>query len=153
MRDRDWFLELPFRLRLGFQSSRVCIDGAPYLDRYIVYLFGATLRLHRFWRGDDHRASHTHPWWFVTIPFTTYYEAVYDQGTLETVRCVRAWIPHFRGERFEHIVLGRPLIADEPDLRPFWTFVVTGFRTQDWGFYPSPGKFVPWRDWSTHVRG
>src|SRR5580692_11012239 len=79
--DRQWFIQWR-GARWGFESSRVWgsyRDSAePYLDRYILYFWPITLRLHRFWRGDDDRAPHDHPWWFITIPFTSYVEAVYE---------------------------------------------------------------------------
>lgn len=157
-RNRDWFVTLKGR-RFGLQLSRVLIGGLPYLDRYIVYLGGGTLRLHRFWRGDDARASHTHPWWFVTFPLSTYAEWVFEKGAFRQLRAVRAWRFHFRPATFEHIVCcglraasipgarRKLLVADD---RPFWTIVITGSRNktpEGWGFYPRPGEFIPWRQY------
>lgn len=28
--------------------------------------------------------------------------------------------------------------------RPVWTIVATGRRAQKWGFFPEPGRFVPY---------
>lgn len=155
---KEWFVTILGR-RFGLEMSQVGINGSVYLDRWIIYAGFGTLRLHRFWRGDDDRASHTHPWWFVTFPFTSYWEAVYKEGILQAVREVKRFRFHFRPAHFEHIVLGRQLkrvegavFVAEPDMetdsRPFWTFCISGHRTNAWGFYPKPHKFVPWRDWS-----
>ena len=157
---KEWFVTVAGR-RFGLEISQIGINGNAYLDRWIAYLGGGTLRLHRFWRGDDDRASHTHPWWFITFPLTSYWEAVYKEGVLQEVREVKRFRFHFRPAHFEHIVLGRqmqpvygrhPVYNPEPDMevdeRPFWTFVISGHRTNAWGFYPKPGKFVPWREWA-----
>jgi len=145
----------------GVEKSTVYIDGAKYLTRWILYVGFGTLRLHKFWRGDDDRASHTHPWWFITIPFASYGEYLFEKGLVRqqsarwphgpVVRIVRAWRPHFRRATFEHRVIGR--LRQEArllwyvDPRPFYTLVITGPRTNAWGFYPEPDKFVPWRDY------
>lgn len=128
--------------RIGVEYSRVHIHGLPYLDRYILYC-GGTLRLHRFWRGDDERASHTHPWWFWTFPFGDYAETVFVKGEARELRVVRAWRLHRRRADFEHVVHGSVTASG----KPFWTLVLTGRPKYSWGFYPSPGHFVPWRNW------
>lgn len=128
--------------RLGFEFSRVLISGTPYLDRWILHLAGPTVRVHRFWRGDDDRAPHSHPWpWFITFPLVSYREDVYSKGTHVDERWVPAWRFSFRGGAFEHIVreIARP---------PGWTIVITGNYRNDWGFYPQPGVFVPWEKWT-----
>lgn len=133
MKTRRWYFQWGTR-RLGIGTSRVLIRGEPYLDRFILFLGGPTLRLHRFWRGDDDRASHTHPFWFITVPLSAYWEAVYHKGLMRFTRRVR-W-PSFRSRTFEHrvILLGRV---------PCWTLVLTGAYSDDWGFYPSPYEYVP----------
>ena len=137
------FLTVP-SFRIGPEYSSVRIGDEKYLDRFIFYFFG-TIRLHRFWRGDDDRAPHNHPWWFVTLPFTSYVEKVYDieDGRYLGERLVKAWRFHFRPARYRHMVVGR---ADGKKA-PFWTFVLTGRRSQAWGFWPNPNEFVAWRDW------
>jgi hypothetical protein len=130
------------RWRFGVEFSRVHIHGLPYLDRWILHC-GGTLRLHRFWRGDDARASHVHPWiWFVTFPFTSYVECVYSAGDPIELDVVAAWRPHLKIDH-EHRVLGR---FDGED-KPFWTLVVTGVPSQEWGFYTAENEFINWRDW------
>jgi hypothetical protein len=133
MKTRRWYFQWGTR-RLGIGTSRVLIRGEPYLDRFILFLGGPTLRLHRFWRADDDRASHTHPFPFLTVPLGSYTEAVYDHGNLLFTRKVRR--PSWRSRTFEHrvIYLGRV---------PCWTLVLTGKYSDDWGFYPSPYEYVP----------
>lgn len=131
--------------RLGVEFSRVQVDGVPYLDRYIAYIGGPTLRLHKFYRGDDDRAPHTHPWRFWTFPLADYWERVWasDNGRYLGRFVVKAWRFHSRPANYRHVVEGR---ADRKT-GPFWTFVTTGSRKHEWGFYPEPNKFVPWREW------
>lgn len=131
-----------FGRRWGWDRSTVYVKTEKYLDRWILYVNGWTLRLHKFWRGDDDRASHTHPWWFITFPLCHWYwERVYHQGTLLHTRAVRGWRFHFRPADFEHYVIGG---CGCEKYRVFWTFVITGARQHSWGFYPEPGVFVPY---------
>ena len=110
------------------------------MTRYIAYLGPINLRLHKFYRGDDDRASHTHPWWFITLPFTSYVESVFNKGSYVTTRLVKAWRFHWRPAGFEHIVLGATK-------KTFWTLVIAGYRDNEWGFYPEPGVFIHWRNY------
>lgn len=159
---RTWYFTVWGR-RFGFEFSRVYIGECPYLDRYIAYIGGPTLRLHKFWRGDDLRAPHTHPWAFMTIPFCAYRERVFEpyvawsedhaqdpphvvswNGRDEYDRTVPAWRPSFRRADFQHIVLGRA----DGKTDPFWTLVITSsIVNREWGFWPDADTFVYWRDW------
>jgi hypothetical protein len=157
--------------RIGFEYSRVWFQARPYLDRYICYLGGPTLRFHKFWRGDDDRAPHDHPWWFITFPFKSYVEKYWEPKPISTldgrivelwtekVRIVKSWRFHYRPALFRHIVLGRAAKMTK-ELRerwpggtafgstPFWTFVISGPRKRSWGFWPRPNKFVNWKEWT-----
>lgn len=144
--------------RFGVEFSRVFIGELPYLDRWILYIGGLNLRLHKFYRGDDERAPHDHPWWFITFPFKSYTEIVQEfdingthikdghlvaGGWVEHQRVVRAWRPHFRPAEFRHYVVGRL----DGEKKPFWTFVIAGDRSRRWGFWPNPYHFVYYKDW------
>jgi len=140
-------------IRIGVEQSTIVHHGRPYLARWIAYLAG-TIRLHRFLRGDDDRAPHDHPWWFITFPFTSYVEKYWarveeERGGVHWTTCtriVKAWRFHFRPAEFRHYVIGR---ADGKD-KPFWTLCITGYSSskRKWGFWPDPTKFVYWRDWT-----
>lgn len=138
-------------VRLGLEFSTIVHHGSDYLARAILYLLGGTLRLHKFLRGDDDRAPHDHPWWFITFPFTSYVEKYWERDwSWESSGCwnvrlrvVKAWRFHFRPAKFRHFVIGR---ADGKD-KPFWTFVISGFAVNKWGFWPTPEKFVPHKEW------
>lgn len=152
-----WYLKL-FGMRFGPEYSRVTLHTGPYLDRFILYIGLGTLRLHKFLSGDDKRAPHDHPWWFVTFPFTSYVERwwspdaitghVYrDRGT----RVVKAWRFHFRPANFRHIVVDRldGKYNAEGKMKPFWTFVISGGvrKDRDWGFWPKPDQYISFREW------
>ena len=121
-------------LSLGWTHDMVYDAREPYLERWIIW-FGLTLRLHKFHKGDDDRAYHDHPWWFITFPFEPYLERTPQQP----VTMVKALRPHFRSASHQHIV---QLV--EP--RPVWTLILTGTKSNDWGFW-NKGKFTPHEAW------
>lgn len=167
-RYRPFFIDL-FGSRWGFEYSRVGMGPLPYLDRYIIYAFGGTLRLHKFWRGDDDRAPHDHPWWFITFPLTSYYEKVpvaedefgYAFNAMR-FNLVRRWRFHFRPAKYQHIVYGREPFNDpqiggiyRKDPKPFWTLVITGGKSNAWGFWPTENGAPVWigyRHWEQYVK-
>jgi hypothetical protein len=132
-----------FGSRVGLEFSRVGLGTTPYLDRYIAYVWLGTLRLHKFWRGDDDRAPHCHPFHFITIPMRSYRELVERPDGARYINIVRAFLPQFRRASYRHIVLGR--LDGSP--KPFWTFVVASRPVRQWGFWPKFDVFVPWREW------
>lgn len=145
--DSNYFIDIK-GLRFGFQRSPIGINGGLYMTRYIVYLGWLTLRAHKFYRGDDDRAPHDHPWWFITFPLKTYIEDVFvcrivPEGieAYSYPRIVKGWRPHFRRGTYRHIVKGTG------DGKPFWSLVISGRPLRMWGFWPRPDRFVPWRDW------
>lgn len=162
-----WYLTLLGK-RFGPEWSRVTLYTGPYLDRFIFYVFGGTLRLHKFISGDDKRAPHDHPWWFVTFPFTSYKERYWKHWTevqfgdsfhraswkddyVECHRVVKACRFHFRSANFRHIVVDRLDGKRLPDgkMKPFWTFAVSGGvrKDRDWGFWPKPDQYISFREW------
>lgn len=141
--------------RFGLLFDTVYFCGSDYLTRLMLYVIG-TLRLHKFHRGDDDRAPHDHPWWFITFPFTSYVEKYWfpvvwegdETHDTETVwvcatRVVKAWRFHYRPAKFRHYVIGR---ADGTK-KPFWTFVIAGPLSNEWGFWRTPTEFVPHKNW------
>lgn len=134
---------------LGLERTTIQMNGDKYLGRWILYVGGFTLRLHRFFRGDDARAPHDHPWTFWTFPLCRgYVESILNtHGTLTP-----NWVPGWRWSRrpssYMHIV-AHPR-------KPFYTIVVTLRKDRSWGFWPqcdvdSLGTvrrlFVPWSKW------
>lgn len=148
---RRWFVEL-FGRRLGYEQNRVFIKGEAYLDRFVLYVGGPCIRLHRFWRGDDDRAVHDHPWDFWTFPLTSYLERCPDGFHI-----VERFKLHFRRAEFKHYVVG--CLRDDitkayseywrakNDKRPFWTIVFAKTKRRTWGHWPNEHTFINWRDW------
>lgn len=142
--------------RWGIERSTLIVAGEKYMDRYILYVAGFTARLHKFWRGDDDRAPHDHPWNFWTFPLVTYEEKLpieQSEGWYE-YRQVKAFRFHYRAAEFQHIVCGRrPIFEGDDDVlgredaRPFWTLVFTGRRKRLWGFWPDEHTFIDYRKW------
>lgn len=137
--------------QFGFEHSLIWRSSTvKYLERWLAYFGPFSLRLHKFWSGDDDRAPHDHPFWFITIPLTSYIEWVYDDVWLGVNRwhprlqLVRAFRPHFRPASYKHIVVGPAAGAFEP----FYTLVLSRFIQPEWGFYPTPDTFVHFTDWS-----
>lgn len=157
-------------VRLGLSHDHIYGNrpenrGNVYLERWILWLPGVallrpaerapgqirsitkprlvfasyTLRLHKFHRGDEERALHDHPWWFVTFPLGEYFETFWD-GRNERGRWVRPLRFHYRPDKFRHRVeLGSP--------KPAYTLVLTGPKTNRWGFWPKSDIYVYWREW------
>lgn len=160
------------RYNFWFEHDVVGIDSAPYLERWFMYFFGFTFRVHKFYRGDDDRAPHDHPWAFLTFPLTGYFEQVFPGDIYGNglVRHVKPWRFHFRPSRYQHIVLGSTKCCWPFDPKavgrywspvPFYTIVITSRKQRSWGFWPQIDKdalgttrrmFVPWRKFSAHAK-
>ncbi|MEM7077455.1 MAG: hypothetical protein AAF513_02395 [Pseudomonadota bacterium] len=136
MRTFNWVRQIGTH-RFGITHDFVTEGDEVYLERWIMW-FGLTLRLHKFHKGDDDRAFHDHPWWFVTIPTRNYAERTPQQ----THSIVRAWRPHFRPAHYRHIVA---LLED----RPVWTLIITGPKVKEWGFWEAD-RFIHHEEWSRH---
>jgi hypothetical protein len=136
---------------LGLERSTVRLHGEAYLTRFILYIAGRTVRLHKFHRGDDERAPHDHPWDFWTFPLCGGYAELIPDFEFDSgfrLNWVPGWRWSFRPAKYQHIVV-------DPE-KPFWTLVVTRVKSNGWGFWPSYWKpldkermrvFVPWREW------
>ncbi len=123
-----------YRLTARLPARLICVDDAPYLERYYVgSLFGATVYLHRFVSPDQDRHVHDHPWpWAVSIVLVGHYieESVRwltpDAGWV--ARYVRRcwWRPNLLNARSLHRIH-----TASPDT---WTLFVHGPRRKRWGF-------------------
>ena len=120
------YFDLTFSVRsqrFGLSHDLVVEQTEPYLERWIFWC-GFSIRIHKFHKGDDDRAFHDHPWWFVTVPLKRYLELTPTQGT----QTLKAGRPHYRKATHRHIV---QLIDDNPT----WTLIITGLKARKWGFW------------------
>ena len=126
-------------MRFGVSHDLLQIDGVPYLERWILWL-GLNIRVHKFYRSDEDRALHDHPWAFITFPFQAYEEDYWDPHLrLVLRRTVKPWRFHYRPAKQRHMVIK---VSDGPT----WTFFMSWFKTNEWGFWPN-GTFVHHKDW------
>ena len=151
-------MHIPTNLRRRFHADVIYMrkTGARYMSRWLAYFSPQrdwTIRLHKFWRGDDLRAPHDHPFDFWTFPLTSYVEDVYElacgpQGSGQwewaiTRRVVKAFRWHCRPAEFRHIVIGRA----DGSTKPFYTLCIARFRHRRWGFWTTPTNFIYHRDY------
>lgn len=147
-----------FLEKIGLVQEIYGKDGTLYLRRWRLtprFPFGQ-LCLHTFFRGDEDKDPHDHPWDFWTFPFTSYIEEVpisawRGNDTLlvrerMSLRTVERWRWHKRDASHIHRVVvpsnGSPNALDAPDF-PFRTLVWLGrFRQHHkWGFWvPDPAR-------------
>lgn len=99
----------------------------PYLVRWVAAIY-YSLRLHHWLAGDDPRAFHDHPWWYVTFCIWGGYTDVSPAGEVEVGR----WSFHYFPAAHRHTVRVNPGGA--------WTLLLTGPEKREWGFWVA-GKF------------
>lgn len=112
----------------------------PYLLRWFVIPRNRwfNIYLHHFWKSDDDRALHDHPWVNVSILLSGSYIEHLPMGRSKLRKPWRPWafwrLP-VRGARSAHRV---ELI----DKARVWTLFITGPKTRHWGFY-CPKGWIP----------
>lgn len=114
-------------------------EADPYMKRWWIIprnrFFNAYL--HEFWRSDDDRALHDHPWINCSI-------VLWGQYTEHTIAAggVNVRTPRLEGD----VVLRRATAAHRVELTHgrCWTLFLTGPNVRTWGFHCRLG-WVPWR--------
>jgi hypothetical protein len=108
----------------------------PYARRWVLNLGFGSLRVHHWYRSDDKRAPHDHPWWFVTLVLSGSYE---DWGY--PVRTARG-APALNICKVDGLKRGslryRPAHhVHSVSVNPggCWTVLLTGAETNQWGFW------------------
>lgn len=143
---------------------------------YMLRVWIGRLRLHVFYRGDQDKDCHDHPWDFWTFPFTSYVEEVVEPSMAKAVQnseafirdskrvpgihqqVVKAWRLHFRPSTHCHRVLGRfsgkyEGGVPQVDQRKVVTLVVRSGVERKWGFLKNrDGKWC-WTPWKDYVFG
>lgn len=148
-------------------------DRDPYLKRW--YLFRTkpfAVFLHRFFRSDEDRALHDHPWPFITFilwrGYIEHQQVLYDchhcggggyrLSSIEfnyPIRCEyckgSGKIEHLKTfRRWPLTIHYRPAThrhrVELIDGKPAWTIVVRLKECREWGFWPN-GVFMAWNKW------
>jgi hypothetical protein len=121
--------------------KRIVIGPAedPLMIRWVLIRFEAWgVYLHKFLRSDYERATHDHPWPFISIILRGGYFEVHDQTT------DRSEIEEYRKPGS---VLLRPAAWRHRVVlngKPSWSLILVGRRCQRWGFFPA-GQWCWWR--------
>jgi hypothetical protein len=134
-------------------------NGTPYLGRFYVKKTGRLpgLYLHHFYRSDQDRELHNHPWVSSSSVVLTggYYEERWESKTpinkpgfvedykREAVRMIDRSAPGFN--RIFNTTFHRVVLKDLKN--GAWTLFIPGPEAQDWGFLDrTTGKYTPHAD-------
>lgn len=115
----------------------IIINDELYMRRLMIFkcpLF--SLYLHKFFKGDDDRCPHDHPWAFLTFILTHGYKEEVG-GQIFFRKPLRLY---YRPAEWLHRV-----IIEEDDPKPI-TFVITGKKVREWGFLTTLKGWVHWKD-------
>jgi len=80
-----------------------------------------SIRLHHWNFGDDPRAHHDHPWWFIVLVLKGSYTDVSPSGSQEMNR----WSLAYRPASHRHTVVTKGC----------WTLLLCGPEKREWGFW------------------
>lgn len=128
----------PDRLRV------VQVDGSPYLRRFYITPrrlnkkgeetgedLGFNIYIHHFYRGDNDRELHNHPWEkAVSLILCGGYkeERKTADGKVKTYNLWPGKLNFLRHTDFHRVIM------DDND-KHVWTLFITGKRVQSWGFW------------------
>jgi hypothetical protein len=102
----------------------------PYLRRWVLNFKLFSIRLHRWYYGDDERNFHDHSWWFLLIVLAGGYTDVSPSGEDR----LSAGNIRLRHAEYRHTVR-------VDNKQGAWTFLITGPLVRKWGFWVD-GKYV-----------
>jgi len=130
-----------FNVKAGERLGR---PECPYLRRWALILGLFSVRVHHFYRSDDERAFHDHPWWFVTLVLKGGYTDVSSCPVCHGHGVYEQWCDHCggTGQVLDH--LGRGQVRFRPALHQHtvrtdpggvWTVILTGPNVRTWGFW------------------
>lgn len=149
MKAPEWLRKLIHQRALVLTARRppdVIIGTAdnPYMHRWYVLPRNRWLNLYlrRFWRSDDDRALHDHPWWNCSLLLAgSYVEHTIASGGINRRERLTAGALRFRPAKAAHRI---ELEQGELGPRRCLSLFATGPRIRDWGFH-CPRGWVPWR--------
>ncbi len=106
----------------------------PYAYRWVLILFGYSIRVHHFLRSDDKRFFHDHAWWFLTF--------VLKGGYTDVSKINNRIELSFRKANHAHYV--------QVEKVGCWTILVTGRPMRNWGFWVNGKMMRPLRYFSRY---
>jgi hypothetical protein len=166
----EWFASKVDRPRVIYDRAGV----SPYLSRY--YLFGRPTRksggqpfdekgnpyedtvwphggwglyLHKFHRGDDDKALHSHPWaWALSLILVGGYDE--DRRNNESLLIHRKWVSPGSLNLITQDDYHR---VDLRGGRTCWSLFLAGPKVDSWNFWdPETGRTVHWRQFIKELR-
>lgn len=105
----------------------------PYAYRWVLVVFGYSLRIHHFLRSDDKRYLHDHAWDFITFILKGYYHDVSEKGSVLRT-----------AGRFYRVTAEHAHYVDVPK-GGCWTLVFAFKPRRKWGFHVNGKLFRPLR--------
>lgn len=116
----------------------------PYMCRWVFLFFGFGLRIHKWYRSDDKRFFHNHPWWFLTFVLKGgYTDVLLDTKTNKEHRDnLKLFNIRFRKASHLHYV-------EVPEGGAI-TILLTGPSQQNWGFWVKNRILRPLRFFSRY---
>ena len=116
---------------------------APYMHRWYLIPRNPVFNVyfHRFWRSDDDRALHDHPWWNASFLLDGSYieHTISAGGVNRRVRRVAGDVKLRTAGRAHRLEL---------DCDCCTTLFLTGPRLRVWGFH-CPKRWVPWQEFTS----
>lgn len=109
----------------------------PYVYRWVISLFGWSIRLHKWIGSDDQRFFHDHAWDFVSIILKGWYEEITPKGSqLRYPYSIR----YYKAEH-QHMV---------KIYRPCWSLVISKPKRRNFGFWVKDRLMRPLRYFSRY---
>jgi hypothetical protein len=110
----------------------------PYVRRWVLTLFGWSIRLHKWLASDDLRFFHDHAWDFLSIILKGYY----IEKTPSGVDYRRIGSVRFHKAEYQHKV-----VVFEP---PCWSLVISKPKRRNFGFWVNGRLMRPLRYFSRY---
>lgn len=136
----------PFRLFEIRWAEPLGRRECPYVKRWVLTVFGWSLRLHHWTGSDDQRFFHDHAWDFVSLILRGgYYEITPppDDEDGDRVRwCAVGSLRFYKAEHQHKVSLRRN--------RPCWSLVLSMPRRRNFGFWVNNHLMRPLRYFSRY---
>jgi hypothetical protein len=112
--------------------------NCPYLYRWMIIIFGYSIRLHHWIKSDDRRFFHDHSCNFISIVLKGRYKNVTPDGIFN-IHAPSIWQSNATKRHY----------LDIPK-EGAWTLLLCGRPIQKWGFFVNNHKWRPLRYFSKY---